>query len=51
MQWKPKFVADVWVKVARQAEKDGIIRGGIRGYSNELGGRREKERGEGARVK
>ena len=51
MQWKPKFVADVWVKVAQQAEKDGIIRGGIRGYSNGLNGKREEEECEGTRVK
>jgi hypothetical protein len=29
MQWKPRFVSDGWAKVARQAEKDGIIRGNI----------------------
>jgi hypothetical protein len=51
MQWKPKIVFNGWVTVARQAEKDGIIRGDIRGYSNELDGRREKERREGTRVK
>jgi hypothetical protein len=51
MQWKPRFVFDGWVKVARQAEKDGIIRGDIRYDSNELDGRREKERREGTRVK
>lgn len=51
MQWKPKFVADVGVKIAQQAEKDGIIRGGIKDYSNELDGRREEERREGTRVK
>ena len=51
MLWKPKFVFVRWVKVARQAEKDGIIRGDIRDYSNELDGRREKEKREGTRVK
>jgi hypothetical protein len=51
MQWEPKFGCDGWAKVDWEAEKDGIIRGDGRCYSNELDGRREKDRREGTRVK